>query len=121
MKAILLISHGSHSSQMLEEVKELADCIKKKTGVRILNIAFAGVGNPTVDVGLKTCVSQGADEIFVLLNFLNSGKHVDEVIPDFINRARSQFPDVRISVFPPIGLHPRFPELFIDLISSKIR
>ncbi|MGE0269318.1 MAG: sirohydrochlorin chelatase [Candidatus Omnitrophota bacterium] len=117
-KAVLVISHGSRSSKTKEEVVQLLEHLKGKTDFNILEYAFLEIESPSIPEGIDRCVKQGADEIAVLLNFLNSGRHVDEDIPVIVEQCRQKYPSVRIKVSRPVGQHPGMVDLFSDLIQS---
>ncbi len=116
MKSILLVSHGSHSPKTKEEVQALLDLLKKRTGVELFELAFLDVEVPTIPTGLDTCVAKGATSVFVLLNFLNSGRHVNQDIPAIVEEAKLKYPQVHFSISQPIGQHSKIADLFVDLI-----
>ncbi len=116
MRAALLISHGSHSPKAKKEIIHLLQEIKARSGFEILEYAFLEIAKPTILQGIDRCVRQGADTITILLNFLNSGKHVDQDIPKLIKEARARYPDVNFRITPPIGQHRKIRELFLDFL-----
>jgi sirohydrochlorin ferrochelatase len=116
MKAILLVTHGSKSKQSREEVVDLTQELRKRTDAPVVEFAFLDVDKPTIPEGIEVCVKQGATEITVLQNFLNSGNHVLQDIPAFIETAKLKFPGVSFTLTPPIGQHPKIPDLFLDLL-----
>ena len=116
MKAALLISHGSHSSQTEDEIKQLVLKLKQKLQLPIVEYAFLEITKPTILEGIENCIKGGATHITVLLNFLNSGKHVTEDIPQIIREARLKHPSVTIESTNPIGQHKNISDLFLDFI-----
>jgi len=133
MKAVLLISHGSHSPKTKDEVialiKRLIDLCtttnigKEKVGkplsrVEIFEYAFLEIESPSIPDGIDRCVGQGATDLTILLNFLNSGRHVNEDIPRIVSEAKQKYPDVKFRITPPVGQHPKIDELFVELINS---
>ncbi len=118
MKAVLLVSHGSRSAKTKEEVVSLVADLKKRTGVAIFEYAFLEIEHPDIPQGLDSCVAKGASEVVVLLNFLNSGRHVNEDIPEIVRQARQKHPQVRFCMTVPVGQHPQIAELFSDLIQN---
>ena len=117
MKAILIVSHGSHSLQTKIEVEGLVRAIKQRIKIPV-DYAFLEIEAPSIPEGIKQSIEKGAKEIVVLLNFLNSGKHVDEDIPRIIADAEKKYPDVRFKITKPVGQHHKMTELFLDLIQS---
>src|SRR3989338_6254735 len=80
MKSILLVSHGSKAPKAREEIEALASQLKKKSGVGIVQPAFLEIESPDITGGIRQCVRKGATEVTILLNFLNSGRHVADDI-----------------------------------------
>ncbi len=117
MKAILLVSHGSRSAKTKEEVEALVADLKKQSGIPIFEYAFLEIEHPSIPEGIDICVAKGASSITVLLNFLNSGRHVDGDIPQILKEAQIKYPQVRISITGPVGQHPKIAALFLDLIA----
>ena len=118
MKAILLVSHGSRSPKTKEEIVVLVDALRQRlTGV-IAAYAFLEIESPNIPEGIDQCVSKGAHEIVVTLNFLNSGRHVNDDIPAIVLAAQKKYPQVKFCISQPIGQHPQIPNLFIDLINN---
>jgi len=116
MDSVLLISHGSRSSKSKEEVRTLVKYLKERTGVPVFEYAFLEIESPGIPEGIDRCVAQGATKVTVLLNFLNSGRHVNNDIPDIVAAAARKYPQVHFSISAPVGQHGRIAELFIDLL-----
>ncbi len=119
MKAALVVSHGSHSPKTKEEVLVLLARLKKKSRIGIWEYAFLEIERPDIPEGIALCVQKGATDLAILLNFLNSGKHVDEDIPRIVREARERFPKVHIRLSAPVGQHPEITALFLDLLKQK--
>lgn len=119
MRAVLLISHGSRSAQTKVEVEALVDRLRRLNAAEIIHYAFLELEKPSIPQGIDLCVQKGASQITILLNFLNSGKHVDEDIPVLINEAQRKYPAVKFRITNPVGQHPGIAALFIDLINHS--
>lgn len=119
MKAILLVSHGSHSPKTKQEVQSLLEILKSRTGFSIFELAFLDVESPDIPTGLDTCVTKGASSVLVLLNFLNSGRHVNQDIPAIVQAAKLKYPQVVFSISEPVGQHEKIADLFVDLIQQS--
>jgi sirohydrochlorin ferrochelatase len=116
MKAVLLISHGSRSPETKREVADLVERLRRRRIADIIEYSFLELETPNIPQGIDQCASQGADHIIVLLNFLNSGRHVDQDIPQIIREAQTKYPKVTISITKPVGQHPGIEDLFSDLV-----
>lgn len=116
MNAILLVSHGSRSPQIKQEILALVRQLKKKSGTPIVEAAFLQIGSPHVSKGIERCLKKGATHVIVLLNFLHSGKHATDDIPKIIEQARRKHPKVTFRVTKPLGQTEHLPELFLKMV-----
>ncbi|MBZ0166547.1 MAG: CbiX/SirB N-terminal domain-containing protein [Candidatus Omnitrophica bacterium] len=116
IKAVLIVSHGSRSPQTKVEVQSLLNQLQDRRKDLIFELGFLELENPSIPQGIERCIQRGAGHIAVILNFLNSGRHVDIDIPQIINESRQKHPDITITISAPIGQHPGVVELFDNLI-----
>ena len=121
MKAILLVSHGSHSPKTKQEVAALVEKLKARSGTAIVEYAFLEIEKPSIPDGIDVCIKKGAQEILLLLNFLNSGKHVDEDIPRIMREAKVKYPQIQISMTKPMTQYPAVIDLFEKMIHGSNR
>ena len=118
MKAVLLISHGSRIAKTKKEVKSLVKVLKKKSKIPIFEYAFLEIESPSIPEGIDRLVQKGAKEILLLLNFLNSGRHVDLDIPRIVREAQKKYPETKIKVSGPVGQHPGMVDVFCEMIRN---
>lgn len=118
MKAVLLISHGSKAPQTTQEIKELEKRLKERLEAPLLKAAFLEINEPDIPTGLETLIKEGATEIVVLLNFLNTGKHAGIQIPRMIDEAKGRYPEVQIKMTPCIGSHKKMLELYAEMVEE---
>lgn len=118
MKSILLVSHGSKAPKAREEIDALAEQLKKKSGVAIIQPAFLEIESPNIPEGIKQCAQKGATEITLLLNFLNSGRHAGADIPKIIRQARKDHPGVKFRMTKPVGQEEHLVDIFLKLLND---
>ena len=116
-KGVVLISHGSRLSKTKEEVIVLVDKLKALSGIDIIEYAFLEIESPSIPEGIERCISKGANNVIVLLNFLNAGRHVDVDIPAIVKEVSLKYPAVNITITKPVGQHERITDLFLDLMA----
>ena len=119
MKAVLLISHGSRSSKTKEEIVRLCRMIKEKISMDIIRFAFLEIEQPSIPEGIEQCVLEGANEITILLNFLNSGKHVDEDIPAIIRHAEQKYSHVKFTITRPITQYDLMADFYKTILDEE--
>ena len=119
MKSILLVSHGSKAPKAREEIEALAAQLKKKSGVGIVQPAFLEIESPDITGGIRQCVRKGATEVTILLNFLNSGRHVADDIPKIIRQARENHPGIKFRTTRPIGQQNYLVDILLKLLDEQ--
>jgi len=117
MNALLLIAHGSRRQQSNDEVRALAERLHEHCGDQypIVEAGFLEIAEPSIPDGIKCCASQGASSIIVLPYFLNSGTHVVVDIPEIVQAAQQDYPDVEIKIASHLGAS----ELMMDLLIAS--
>lgn len=118
MKAVLLISHGSRLAQTKQEILSMVERLRQLGAGDIVECAFLELEAPSIPEGIDLCIQKGAMKVVLLLNFLNSGRHVDVDIPRIVAEAKEKYPGVRFSTTRPVGCHPGIAALFLDLLNS---
>ncbi len=118
-KAILLVSHGSSSKKTKDEIIFLVNKLQKRWKKGSISYAFLELEKPSIPEAIEDCVHQGASELKILLNFLNSGRHVDTDIPQIILKAKEQYPHITFQVTQPVGQHQGIIDLFLQIIHEK--
>ena len=117
MKSVLVVSHGSQSPKTKQEVHRLVENLERKSSISIFEYAFLELEDPNIPKGIDICVRKGATEVIILLNFLNSGRHVDKDIPDIVAEAKKKYPHIPIKITNPVGQEEGIADLFLKMIS----
>ncbi len=115
MKYLLLVAHGSRREASNEEVRQLA----AKMGTLDHDFdgvcsAFLELAEPLIPDGIREVITQGAKEVVVLPYFLSAGRHVVTDVPAEVDSVRSEFPDVKITMAPYLGISESIPTILLD-------
>ena len=115
MNALLLVAHGSRREQSNEEVRLLADKLKKRCGKNfpVIHAAFLELADPLIPDGLQKCIDDDARNIIVLPYFLNTGRHVAEDIPAIVEEFK-----INTSIEITIASHLGASDMMLDLLVS---
>ena len=119
MRTLLVVSHGSHSPKTKLEVEALVKVLTSRNVSDLVELAFLEIENPSIPEGIDSLATQGATEIKIVLNFLNSGRHVNTDIPNIVEVAQKKYPSIKFSITSPVGQHPKIVDLFSDLVREK--
>ncbi len=116
-KGILLISHGSRSDVAYTEVMGLANELQKLWPDTILQTAFLEINSPSIPESIQALSEKGITDLQILLNFLNSGRHVLEHIPQILEE-ECVSKNINYQISKHIGAHPDLPKLFFDAANT---
>ena len=114
--AALLIAHGSRRAEANADLVQLAEIVLSKEIFPIVEIAYLDVVQPDVPTGIRRCITQRATEVRMLPYFLSAGAHVVDDLEHYRSQFAAEFPDVKFTICPPLGLDP----LMVDLVLKRL-
>lgn len=114
MRAILLVDHGSRSSEANESLERVASLVRERVGEGIIvAVAHMEIAAPSVPDAVTALAGQGAKEIVVVPYFLAPGRHSRDDIPKLVTEAGMAHPSVLFVMAEPLGPHPLLAELVL--------
>lgn len=115
VKAILLIDHGSRREAANEMMDCMANLVQAMAGPDVIaRYAHMELAEPSIDVGLRSCVDAGATEVICFPYMLSPGKHSTGDIPRMVAAAASAFPGLDVRVTNALGVHEKLGELILE-------
>jgi sirohydrochlorin ferrochelatase len=116
MHILLLVAHGSRRAASNEEVRELAARLESISWDRFDKVipAFLELAEPEIPEGIDACVAAGATQVTVLPYFLSAGRHVAHDIPEELEKAQANHPQLPIRVANYIGQNQEMPMLLLQ-------
>ncbi len=112
--ALLIVDHGSRREEANQMLYGVADILRQERPEIIVHVAHMELAEPTIRQGIDACVREGASEIVVHPYMLSPGRHATEDIPRMATEAGAAYPDVRIRVTEPLGLHEKLCEVILQ-------
>jgi len=121
MKALLLIAHGSRREASNQEVRDLAARMNNQANdFDRVSCAFLELAEPLIPDGIREAVKHGANDIVVLPYFLSAGRHVVTDVPEEVNSVLDEFPHVKISMAPYLGIADKIPDLLFEQAAQTV-
>jgi sirohydrochlorin ferrochelatase len=81
--------------------------------------AFLEFASPSIPEAIEKCSEMGARRVTVLPYFLSAGVHINRDIPDEVNKASQDFPDLEINVTNYFGSREEIAELLMKTAMEK--
>ena len=116
MKGVLVIAHGSRATETEAVLDAIVNMVKEKMPETIIEGAFMGMSERTVEKGVAALAAQNITEIKIVPYFLFMGIHLKEDIPNMISELVADNPDIIITMTEPLGADPRLAEIVMDRI-----
>jgi sirohydrochlorin ferrochelatase len=116
--ALLLIAHGSRRAEANADLVKLAKMIQTREPTAIVEIAYLELTEPDIPQGAAACVQRGASEIRMVPYFLSAGQHVVRDLQGFQAEFRETWPNVTITLCPPLGLHPAIVDVVLERMTE---
>lgn len=111
MKALLLIGHGALNKSSGASMIRHAAALKQKGVADFVTAGFLNFSQPTFMEALERCILKGAVEVTIQPYFLIDGYYVSQALPKLIQKAKTTYPELKISTLKPFGDHPALAEL----------
>ncbi len=116
--AVIILGHGSRSEGADEAVRRVVAEARKRGSHKIVEYAFLQYVDPAPHEALEECIRQGAGKVVIVPFFLQPGAHVTKDLPNFVEKAKRQHPDIAITVTEFVGNHPLMTDIVIDLVEK---
>lgn len=120
VRALLVIAHGSVVPGAEREVWALADRLREKSELDVVEVGYLDYTEPSIPEAVAACVERGATEIVVLPYFLAEGYLVRKVRLA-LTAAMANHPGVRLREARALGPDPRFAEIVMDRIREAAK
>jgi precorrin-8X/cobalt-precorrin-8 methylmutase len=121
MENIILIGHGSPRKEAnnIEIIGRLLHkTIHPGCSCQCVKVAYLQFASPDIAETIRTCAEDGAKRVIIHPFFLSSGMHVTKDIPEIIDEAKTEHPDVEFIYTEPLGVHEDLTKIVIDRIQS---
>ena len=119
MKGVLLIAHGSRATETEAVLDSVVSMVKESLPELIIEAAFMGYSDRTVEKGVAALAAQNVSEIKVVPFFLFMGIHLKEDIPNMIAELTADHPDIKITMGEPLGADKRLADIVLDRIAAE--
>jgi sirohydrochlorin ferrochelatase len=115
MNILLLVAHGSRREESNLEVESLSRKMLKFDSSRFDKVmpAFLEFASPSIPEAIKHCNEIGAIQVTVLPYFLSAGVHINRDIPEEVNKASQNFPNLEINITNYFGSREEIAELLM--------
>ena len=115
MNILILVAHGSRREESNLEVSSLSKKMLKFNSNQFDKVipAFLEFASPSIQEAIEKCSEMGAQRVTVLPYFLSAGVHINRDIPEEVNKASQNFPNLEVNVTSYFGSRDEIAELLM--------
>ncbi len=114
--AVILLGHGSRVPDAGQSMQKVAETLREHGRYTVVETCHMSRLGPHFEETLDKCVQLGARNVLVLPYFLNQGLHIKLDIPEMMQQAAGQYPQVRLTFGKNLGYDP----LLVQLVEKRI-
>lgn len=104
---LILIAHGSKDPRWRAPFETFLRDLESDLGPGRVRLAYMEFASPTLFDVVDLCVAEGHRNLNLLPLFMAAGAHLATDVPEQVAQLSVRYPQLRISVLPPIGEDPR--------------
>ena len=120
MKALILFSHGSLLCGSGEALDRHAGRLRASGEWDVVEVGYMNYSSPTFQQAVIHCRDAGARQIVVVPFFLVPGYFVSKSLPEHVDAARVDFPDLTFCIAKAVGYDERLADAVIDSALNPI-
>jgi len=114
---VVILGHGSKAREANDALQTIAEQVKAKSGIEVVEAAFLQFHHPDLAEGVARVVERGADRVVVVPYFLFCGIHMQEDIPELLAELRARYRGRAEILFGEhLGADPRIAEIVVERI-----
>ncbi|WP_272479972.1 sirohydrochlorin chelatase [Aquibacillus koreensis] len=121
IQAILYICHGSRVGKASQEAIDFVRKTMSLVDAPVQEYCFLELASPTILEGVDQCVKRGATNIAVVPVLLLTATHAKKDIPDVLDHAKKEYPNVNFSYGSPLGVQEQMIDVLVERLTEKCK
>lgn len=112
---IVVFAHGSRIEPANQAVREVAASLARPRGpYEHVEAAFLELGQPDLEGAVARLAEAGVRRVVVIPYFLTLGLHLERDLPRLAKQIAENWPEMAITVTPPLDGHPALEQILAD-------
>ncbi|HZM11012.1 MAG TPA: CbiX/SirB N-terminal domain-containing protein [Candidatus Limnocylindrales bacterium] len=120
-ECLVLLAHGSKDPRWRVPFERIVDAVQGQSGETKVSLAYMEFLEPTLIDVARECVGQQILHLKILPLFFSIGAHLAIDVPEQVNQAKAQFPQLEVEVLSPIGEDPRLTGLIQQIVMETLK
>jgi sirohydrochlorin cobaltochelatase len=120
-ECLVLLAHGSKDPRWRVPFERIVDAVQGQSGETKVSLAYMEFLEPILMDVARECVGQQILHLKILPLFFSIGAHLAIDVPEQVNQAKAQFPQLEVEVLSPIGEDPRLTGLIQQIVMETLK
>ncbi len=112
--AMLVMVHGSPRPIANTDMFAVVDVVRERGVYSIVEVGFMECNEPSIPQAIDRCVEQGAQRVIAVPYFLHTGMHVTDDLPNLLDQAQAQYPEVQFLMGDYLGHDPLLADVILE-------
>ncbi len=112
--AMLVMVHGSPRPVANTDMFEVVDVVRERGVYPIVEVGFMECNEPSIPQAIDRCIEQGAQRVIAVPYFLHTGMHVTDDLPNLLDEAQAQYPEVQFLMGDYLGHDPLLADVILE-------
>ena len=115
---LILIAHGSKDPRWCKPFERIVNKLKKELSGNMVQLAYIEFALPPLSKVISNLRRKKVNDIKLLPLFMAVGFHIKRDIKEIISKTKSENPELKIEMLPPVGEHPKMQSLICEIIKE---
>ncbi len=115
---ILLLGHGSRNLQAQADYLALTRLVEARVRPLRVQPAFLELASPSTGEAVRLCAGAGAEIIYAIPVFMSAASHVKEDLPEELEAARLEHPNLSIQFGQPLGMDGAVHDILLERLGE---
>lgn len=120
-EAMLVMVHGSPRPVANNDMFAVVDLLRERGIYPIVEVGFMEINEPSIPEAIARCVEQGAGRVIAVPYFLHTGNHVTDDLPNLLEEAQVQYPQVQFLMGDYLGRDPLLADVIVERVAEAHR
>jgi sirohydrochlorin ferrochelatase len=117
---IIVFAHGSRIESANQAVRDAAAALARLGAYEHVEAAFLELGQPDLEGAAARLTAAGVRRIVVIPYFLTLGLHMERDLPRLAAGISEKWPEIEVTVAPPLDGHPGLAEILLDRVRAAL-
>lgn len=115
---IILLAHGSRDERWKAPFENILLQAQQSLTKQQVGLAYMEMSAPSLKEVADMMIANGSESVVILPLFMASGGHLRKDVPEQVEQLKALYPQITVSLEPPIGEHSLIQAAMLDIVKT---